>query len=1162
MALQVASLFATIGADLSGLNRGLEQARNKIQAAKQTMQTLADGAKQLQDRLNEVGKHAQNAGIALGGMAAAGGMLLRTLGMTASRTEELGVAMMVVGKNMGYTNAQLLRSVDTIKELGITTQVAQTMVTRFAQLELDMADAAKIARAAQDMAVIGMEDSSTAAERMTTAIARQWPILLRQYGIYKGLEQVYEDHAKTLRKNADDLTELEKRQAFVNLILEEAAKYSGVYTAAMESASKKIRTLQRYTQELANAYGQYLLPVMGRLVDAFTALLKWLTDLPEGAKKAIVYAVGLGTALTGIAAGATLAIAGIAKITSALLSLPRLLASIITLFAGKTKALQAQTVAEDAAAASAVTLKGALLGLAAPITLIATALIAVSSQSRTLQSDLAAQEKAIRETAGTYNGYRWRVELAYEELVRFYREAGVAVDEIELMDRGLVLSQQEWDTWKVKTNEAVAALPVIMKAFPVLREELRSTMDALREAGIGWDDFRYAIQQVGDEMLGMSQLQWDIAQEHLKFEQQIAELAAEAAQERAKAAKEVARAEEEAAARITAAQSMIAQSYSQLASTIAGYNQQILAASEQYAWDRQMAELNALLSTQEAYAQHYQNLANAEAQYQASLLELQRRGKMEEIAELQAAHQEELAKINWRFETAQSQAAYAYEKQEALAKLHYAREKYLQAVANKAQIEDQIAHFKTETTIWLQQHEALFEGYAGFYQALLRLIGSYHKQVLTVEGAAAKAHAALEEAKAKASKEGAGAVARAIFNVIIAYEAALLAAQGAIDTAKGQIAEAIQGIKSIKIDLPAAPDWSAFVPDFAPEFKKISDNAKKATKDVTRSVADFANMITTAIDALIKLAGFEAPLRIQEGARQLEDALVSLIPMLGRLKGALDEAISVEGLQKIQQFAETLKSLIETAEKLAVVPISLGSMTEDSIDQLDKFMRDFTQWFDVFERFVWGKKKEYPDLGLIRPPSLDITKGDVERMTWWGDMMSSFGAGIQALVEATTALAALEKTEVFSPDWAERVFGGFMEGWVAMVDKMAELTTPDFRQKLYTVTALADSMEKVGRSVQSILGAMLAIESYWRIPDFSAMIARFVGDVRTLLGGLAGLQLPAPALAAGGAAGAGRLLVVAPVILDPRLFTTAGGGYDYQAMGRFLMQYEEAGWWQ
>ena len=194
---------------------------------------------------------------------------------TAARTEVLDIAMQSVARSSGYAIAALNEQRKAVMELGIAEQEASQILTRFMQAQLDTADAAKLARVAQDAAVIAGYNSSQAAEQMTEAIAKQRPELLSAFGMTRNMNDIYKDYAATVGKAAGKLTEAERKQAMLNYILAEGEKIAGTYERSMGSAFKKLGSLTRYVDTFKNAIAAPLaLPAFGVIVDAITDAFK------------------------------------------------------------------------------------------------------------------------------------------------------------------------------------------------------------------------------------------------------------------------------------------------------------------------------------------------------------------------------------------------------------------------------------------------------------------------------------------------------------------------------------------------------------------------------------------------------------------------------------------------------------------------------------------------------------------------------------------------------------------------------------------------------------------------------------------------------------------------------------------------------------------------
>ena len=230
-----------------------------------------------------IGKTLKGLGLAFSGVAV--GKLVTDFTKTAMRTEVLDVAMKSVARASGYAVSALQEHRKAVMDMGIAEQEASQILTRFMQAQLDTADAAKLARVAQDAAVIAGMDSSQAAEQMTEAIAKQRPQLLSAFGMTRNLNAIYDDYSKTLGKTRAQLSEAEKKQAMLNYILKEGEKIAGTYEASMGVVGKQISSLPRYWHTLQNAIATPLaLPGLGVAVEGITNALKSATSWAEANK--------------------------------------------------------------------------------------------------------------------------------------------------------------------------------------------------------------------------------------------------------------------------------------------------------------------------------------------------------------------------------------------------------------------------------------------------------------------------------------------------------------------------------------------------------------------------------------------------------------------------------------------------------------------------------------------------------------------------------------------------------------------------------------------------------------------------------------------------------------------------------------------------------------
>jgi hypothetical protein len=173
-----------------------------------------------------------------------------------ARFETMGVVLNVVGRNAGYSATQMAGYEQSLRKTGIAMIEARETLTRMSQAQLDLSKTSALARVAQDAAVVGGINSSAAFERMVQGIRSGEVEILRTIGINVSFQQSYEKTAKELGKNVTALTEAEKSQSRMNAVLEEGAKLSGVYEAAMGTAGKQMQSMKRYTDDLKVKFGE------------------------------------------------------------------------------------------------------------------------------------------------------------------------------------------------------------------------------------------------------------------------------------------------------------------------------------------------------------------------------------------------------------------------------------------------------------------------------------------------------------------------------------------------------------------------------------------------------------------------------------------------------------------------------------------------------------------------------------------------------------------------------------------------------------------------------------------------------------------------------------------------------------------------------------------
>lgn len=258
------------------LERRMMIASRRLRRLRQTSQQAADGMTNLATAMRAI----------------AGAVFIRytwdlVKGTTllAGRVQNLDTIMRTVGRTANISGGELKFTENRMKALGITTQAARIIITKFAQNNLELAKSLRIARIAQDAAVVSGTNSSIAAEKITIAIQRLDTRLLRNQGILINLRNEYQRVALATGRAENSLTAAEKQQIFMNAVLREGAALAGAYEAALQDVFKQYTSLDRKIEEAAVAFGSNFLPLFQigvNAVDKFLTKFKELSDTSTG----------------------------------------------------------------------------------------------------------------------------------------------------------------------------------------------------------------------------------------------------------------------------------------------------------------------------------------------------------------------------------------------------------------------------------------------------------------------------------------------------------------------------------------------------------------------------------------------------------------------------------------------------------------------------------------------------------------------------------------------------------------------------------------------------------------------------------------------------------------------------------------------------------------
>ena len=110
-------------------------------------------------------------------------------------------------------------------------------------------------------------DTRRAVESLVTGIGRQSRLMLDNIGIIVKSEEAYEAHAKKLGKNASNLTDSERKQAFLNATLEAARDKLATVGDEQLTASDSLNKFSASMQNLGDRIGEVVLPALASMAE-------------------------------------------------------------------------------------------------------------------------------------------------------------------------------------------------------------------------------------------------------------------------------------------------------------------------------------------------------------------------------------------------------------------------------------------------------------------------------------------------------------------------------------------------------------------------------------------------------------------------------------------------------------------------------------------------------------------------------------------------------------------------------------------------------------------------------------------------------------------------------------------------------------------------------
>ncbi len=199
----------------------------------------------------------------------------------AAQAEALGQATDNLARGIGESGDAMVSAIQqasgqTISQLGAMQAANKAMMFGLVENKGQMAELTQIAITLG--AAMG-QDATKSIDDLTTALGRQSPMILDNLGITLKLEEAYQIYAAQLGKTVEQLTEQEKKQAFVNAALEKGKERVAQLGDATTGAAADSQRLSAAWSDFQVAFGGLLTQMSGGM----NTLTEFIRKLEQGA---------------------------------------------------------------------------------------------------------------------------------------------------------------------------------------------------------------------------------------------------------------------------------------------------------------------------------------------------------------------------------------------------------------------------------------------------------------------------------------------------------------------------------------------------------------------------------------------------------------------------------------------------------------------------------------------------------------------------------------------------------------------------------------------------------------------------------------------------------------------------------------------------------------
>lgn len=193
----------------------------------------------------------------------------------AAQVEKLQKGLVELGKSSGLAMNTLAKGLQEATGNAISLEEAMRSTATVISAGIDPANLNRFGEAAKNISAALGRDVTDSFNRLTRGVTKLEPELLDELGLFIRVDEASADYAATLGKNADELTNFEKRIAFQNAALEQAEEKFGTLSDSVDidAFSKLSASLSDLSNNVLGEVAKRIEPIVTLLAQNPLALV-------------------------------------------------------------------------------------------------------------------------------------------------------------------------------------------------------------------------------------------------------------------------------------------------------------------------------------------------------------------------------------------------------------------------------------------------------------------------------------------------------------------------------------------------------------------------------------------------------------------------------------------------------------------------------------------------------------------------------------------------------------------------------------------------------------------------------------------------------------------------------------------------------------------------